>query len=202
MKALIVVDLQNDFLEDGALAVPDSNKIIPIINEIQPYFDLVVATQDWHPHNHQSFVTEHPNHHTYDLIDLHGLPQVLWPVHCVQNTAGADFSTDWDSKCVEAIFRKGMDSTVDSYSGFFDNGKRKNTGLTAYLLGRQIKEVYIAGLAADFCVYYSAMDAVTAGFKTYFLNFATQAISDAGLEEAKAVMIEKGITIINDKAAL
>ncbi|MCP1994265.1 bifunctional nicotinamidase/pyrazinamidase [Flavobacterium sp. HSC-61S13] len=202
MKALIVVDLQNDFLEDGALAVPDSNKIIPIINEIQPYFDLVVATQDWHPHNHQSFVTEHAHHNTYDLIDLHGLPQVLWPVHCVQNTPGADFSTAWDSKCVEAIFRKGMDRTIDSYSGFFDNGKRKDTGLTAYLVGRQIKEVYIAGLAADFCVYYSAMDAVAAGFKTYFLNFATQAISEAGLEEARSMMIEKGITIINDKAAL
>ncbi|WP_430613287.1 bifunctional nicotinamidase/pyrazinamidase [Flavobacterium sp. JP2137] len=202
MKALIVVDLQNDFLEGGALAVSDSDKIIPMINEIQPYFDLVVATQDWHPPHHQSFASEHPGHHVFDLIDLHGLPQVLWPVHCVQNTPGAAFSTQWDSRVVEAIFRKGMDKTVDSYSGFFDNGKRKDTGLAAYLLGRGVTQVYVAGLAADFCVYYSAMDAVDAGFKTYFLDFATQAISQQALEEAKVEMIKKGIQILNAKEAL
>lgn len=202
MKALIVVDLQNDFLEGGALAVPDGNKIIPSINEIQSYFDLVVATQDWHPDNHQSFVSEHPDHKLFDLIDLNGLSQVLWPVHCVQNTAGAAFSTAWDSNCVEAIFRKGMDRTVDSYSGFFDNGQRKDTGLTAYLVGRQVTEVYIAGLAADFCVYYSAMDAAAAGFKTYFLNFATQAISQEGLAKAKTAMIDAGIKIVNAKEEL
>ncbi len=196
MKALIVVDLQNDFLEGGALAVKNSNRIIPIVNEIQPYFDLVVATQDWHPQNHQSFITQHRDYKTYDCIDLNGLSQVLWPVHCVQNSVGAAFSTSWDSGPVEAIFRKGMDKTTDSYSGFFDNGKRKDTGLTAYLKERGITEVYLAGLAADYCVYFSAMDAATAGFKTYFLNFATQAISEQGLDEAKITMVQHGIKII------
>lgn len=202
MKALIVVDLQNDFLEGGALAVQDSAKIIPIINEIQPYFDLVVATQDWHPQDHQSFVSQHPDKEIYEEINLNGLKQVLWPDHCVQGTYGADFSTAWNSNPVEAVFRKGMDKTIDSYSGFFDNGHRKDTGLVAYLRGRGITEVYIAGLAADYCVYYSAMDAVAAGFRTFFLNFATQAISQQGLEDAKAVMINNGIQLLNEKEAL
>lgn len=202
MKALLVVDLQNDFLPGGALAVQNGDLIIDQINQIQEQFDLIVATQDWHPKAHQSFASEHPEHKVFDEISLHGLNQVLWPDHCVQGTKGADFSSKWESNKVQAIFRKGMDPRVDSYSGFYDNGSKNPTALAGYLKDKQVQRLYICGLAADFCVYYSARDAVKLGFDTYFLAFATQAISEPGYEKALAHLQELGVTIIKTQQDL
>ncbi|MEK6450554.1 MULTISPECIES: bifunctional nicotinamidase/pyrazinamidase [unclassified Myroides] len=202
MKALLVVDLQYDFLPGGSLAVADGDKIIDVINDIQPNFDLIVATQDWHPTNHKSFAVQHPTHQLFDVIDLNGIPQVLWPEHCVQGTKGAEFTSAWDNNKVAAIFRKGMNVEVDSYSGFYDNNKLSNTGLLGYLKDKNISELYICGLAAEFCVYFTAKDAKEAGIDTYFLDFATKPITAEGLVQAKATMQELGINIIEDKKDL
>ena len=196
MTALLVVDLQYDFLPDGALAVQEGDLIIPKINAIQDRFDLIVATQDWHPLDHQSFASQHQGKNPYDEIELQGQPQVLWPDHCVQGTTGAAFSNAWDSAKVAAIFRKGMNKQIDSYSGFYDNNKVDSTGLLGYLNEQQVTEVYVCGLAAEFCVFYTARDAQKAGFKTYFLDFATKPISPVGLEQAKTEMIQQGIVVV------
>ncbi|MGG5578374.1 bifunctional nicotinamidase/pyrazinamidase [Myroides sp. C15-4] len=197
MKALLVVDLQVDFLPHGALAVQDGDLIIPVINAIQDRFDLIVATQDWHPLDHQSFASQHQGKNQYDVIELQGIPQVLWPDHCVQGTAGAAFSNAWNSTQVAAIFRKGMNKHIDSYSGFYDNNKVNTTGLLGYLKDKQVTEVYVCGLAAEFCVFYTARDAKEAGFKTYFLDFATKPISQAGLEQAKVELLKQEITVVS-----
>lgn len=196
MKALVVVDLQYDFLPGGTLAVNKGDEIIPIINDIQSSFDLVVATQDWHPANHKSFASQHKGKQLFDVIDLNGIPQVLWPDHCVQGTKGSQFSKEWQSEKVTAIFRKGTNVEVDSYSGFYDNNKKDKTGLLGFLKEKEVTQVYVCGLAADYCVYYTAIDAKNAGFDTYFLNFATKAISETGLQQAKEDMLKKGIVVI------
>ena len=177
MKTLIIVDVQNDFLEGGALAVPDGNAIIPVVNQIQKDYDLVIATQDWHPFHHKSFAREHNGKREFETIELNGLPQVLWPAHCVQGTFGAEFHPDLEMNKVEAIFRKGMDREIDSYSGFYDNGKLKDTGLLGYLKGRNVKEISVCGLAADYCVFYTAMDALASGFQTEIILEAVRPIN-------------------------
>lgn len=192
MKSLIVVDIQNDFLEDGSLAVSGGNEVIPIINQLQNDFDLIVATQDWHPIHHKSFAKNHNGRKEFELIDLNGLPQVLWPEHCVQGSFGAEFHKDLDSDKIEAIFRKGMNPEIDSYSGFFDNGKRKNTGLFGYLKDRNVSEVFVCGLAADYCVYFTANDALDLGFKTTIIENATKPIDDENWEKLKSDFIQKG----------
>lgn len=202
MKALLVVDLQNDFLPHGALAVPQSDGIVSLINNVQEAFDCIVATQDWHPQYHQSFASQHPEHQVFDKIVLHGQDQVLWPDHCVQGTEGADFSPLWNSDRVQAVFRKGMDERIDSYSGFYDNGHAHSTGLSGYLKELGVKEVFIAGLAADFCVYYTALDAQSEGFKTYYLEFATCAIHNDTYQAAKIKMKQEGIVLVNTKEEL
>lgn len=202
MKALLVVDLQVDFLPNGALAVKEGDVIIPYINAIQDRFDLIVATQDWHPLDHQSFASQHLNQHVYDVVELHGIPQVLWPDHCVQGTEGAAFSQAWKSNSVAAVFRKGMNKQVDSYSGFYDNNKIDSTGLLGFLKDKQVTEVYVCGLAAEFCVFYTAMDAKNAGFETYFLDFATKPITMEGLQQAKAKLIENNVVIVNESEEL
>lgn len=192
MKALIIVDIQYDFLPGGSLAVSKGDEIIPIINQIQTDYDLIVATQDWHPANHQSFASQHPDKNAFDLIELDGLEQVLWPDHCVQESRGAQLSEALDSRRIEAIFRKGSNPRIDSYSGFFDNGKKKNTGLTGYLKDRQVTEVHVCGLAADFCVYYTAMDALSEGFSSAIISKAAKAIDKGGLIEKKNVFVKQG----------
>src|SRR3954468_12732007 len=152
MNALIIVDVQNDFVPGGALPVPEGDKVLPVINNLQPKFDLVVATQDWHPASHGSFAANHPGKKPGDVIQLKGLPQILWPVHCVQNTTGAAFVPTLDAKRIAKVFPKGTDPQVDSYSGFFDNGRQKATGLAEYLKQRGVTELYIVGLATDYCV--------------------------------------------------
>jgi nicotinamidase/pyrazinamidase len=178
MNALIIVDVQNDFLPGGALPVKDGDTIIPVINDLQNKFDLVVATQDWHPADHKSFASSHPGKKVFEEIILDGLPQVLWPDHCVQQTFGAEFSTALDTKKIEAIFRKGMDKNIDSYSGFFDNGKKKSTGMADYLKGRGTTSIYVCGLAADYCVYFTALDGLELGFQSTIITDATKAIDE------------------------
>lgn len=178
MKALIIVDVQNDFLEGGRLAVPHGKEVIPVINQIQKDYELIVATQDWHPPHHKSFAAEHADRKPFEQIELNGLPQVLWPVHCVQGSFGSEFHPELNTNKVEAIFRKGMDAEIDSYSGFYDNGKRKNTGMYGYLKDRNVTEVTICGLAADYCVYYTAKDALSLGFRANIALDATRPIDN------------------------
>ncbi|MCW3110241.1 MAG: bifunctional pyrazinamidase/nicotinamidase [Segetibacter sp.] len=200
MKALLLIDIQNDFIPGGSLAVPGGDEVIPAANHIQSYFDLIIATQDWHPVNHKSFASNHEGRNVFEEIDLNGLNQVLWPDHCVQGSRGAEFSKDLSMNKVEAIFRKGTDSAIDSYSGFYDNGHRKSTALAEYLRGKQVTEVYIAGLAADYCVYYTAKDAIEEGFTTYIIENAVRAISEVGFKKAKEEVVRKGGKMINSSS--
>ncbi|MBC5994494.1 bifunctional nicotinamidase/pyrazinamidase [Pontibacter cellulosilyticus] len=202
MKALLLIDIQNDFIPGGALAVPEGDQIIPLVNQLQQQFDLIVATQDWHPAHHKSFASNHENKQPFDVTELHGMEQVLWPDHCIQGTTGAAFAPQLDMHKVEAIFRKGMNPEIDSYSGFYDNGRLKSTSLTDYLRGKQVQEVYLAGLAADYCVYFSAKDALHEGFKVCFIEDATRPISAEGFEQAKADILSKGGSIIQSSLLL
>lgn len=192
MKALIIVDVQNDFLPGGALAVANGDEILELINRIQSKYDLVVATQDWHPNNHKSFASQHLAKNVFEQIELNGLNQTLWPDHCVQGTNGAAISTSLNTDRIEAIFRKGMDRYIDSYSGFFDNGKLKNTGLHGYLQSRNIDEVHVCGLAADFCVYFTAQDALDLGYKTAIISKGTKAIDKDGYMKKKELFMQSG----------
>lgn len=199
MKALLIIDIQNDFLENGSLEVKDSNAIIPLVNKIQTKFDVVVATQDWHPATHKSFATNHEDKQPFEEIDLNGLPQVLWPNHCVQGTFGAEFHTHLNTKSIQAIFRKGTDIEVDSYSGFYDNDKRNSTGLHGFLTELQVTEVYVCGLAADYCVFYTAKDAANLGYKTFVIEDAIKYISEENYLKCKNEMNVLGIEIIESK---
>ena len=159
------------------MAVPEGDQIIPIVNKLQPAFDLVVMTQDYHPADHGSFASNHPGHNLYDIIDLNGLPQVLWPDHCVQNTPGSEFPIHLSIQRVDKIFPKGTDPDIDSYSGFFDNGRKKATGLGDYLKRKGVSEVYVCGLATDYCVKFTALDAISLGFKTFLIEDATRGVN-------------------------
>jgi nicotinamidase/pyrazinamidase len=196
MKALLIVDIQNDFLPNGALAVPEGDQIIPVVNSIIEKFPLVVATQDWHPANHGSFASTHPGKQPFDMGELSGMPQVLWPDHCVQGSDGAAFSNKLNTNALEAIIRKGTDAAIDSYSGFFDNGKLKSTGLADYMKGRGVDEVYIVGLAADYCVGFTALDAIEAGFKVFVVEDATRPIDPQGWMKMQADIKSKGGNIL------
>lgn len=196
MKALLLIDIQNDFVPGGSLAVPGGDAVVALANQLQPRFGLVAATQDWHPAGHGSFASTHPGRQPFEQGELHGLPQTLWPDHCVQGSAGAEFVAGLDQHRIEAIFRKGTNPTIDSYSGFFDNGHRKSTGLADYLRGRGITDVYLAGLAADFCVYFSALDALQEGFAVCFVEDATRAISAEGYQQARADLAQRGARFV------
>ncbi len=202
MKALLIVDIQNDFLPGGALAVPAGDEIIETVNALQACFPLVVATQDWHPAGHGSFASAHEGKKPFEMGTLGGIEQVLWPDHCVQATMGAEITVALSQKAIEATFRKGTDPGIDSYSAFFDNEKLKDTGLGAYLKGRNVTQVFIAGLAGDFCVAYSALDALELGFRTYVLEDATRPIDPEGFEKMKKAITEKGGKIIHSAAIL
>ena len=165
-SCLILVDLQNDFMPGGALAVPRGDEVLAVANRLAPKFDYVVASQDWHPPDHRSFASQHPCGKAGDVIDLDGLDQVLWPDHCVQGSNGAEFHKDLDLGCVDAVFQKGTDRNIDSYSTFYDNAHRRSTGLGAHLRGRGLKAVWMFGLATDYCVRFSALDAVSLGLTT------------------------------------
>lgn len=197
MIALLIVDVQKDFLPSGALAVPEGDAVIPVINKLQDCFELVVATQDWHPAHHGSFASRHEGKKIYDVIDLKGLDQILWPDHCVQATPGAEFADDLRQERIEAIFRKGMEEDIDTYSGFFDNGHRKSTGLSDYLKGRNVDEIYIAGLAGDVCAYYTVLDGLKEGFTTHLVIDATRPVNvqKDDFDKALAHMQKEGARI-------
>lgn len=185
MKTLIIVDVQNDFMPGGALEVKEGDHIVPVINKMLPKFDLVVATQDWHPQNHKSFAINHPGKKEFEVIELNGLEQKLWPPHCVQGTPGADFHPKLEMKPVEAIFRKGMDIEIDSYSGFYDNGRKRSTGLKGFLKEKGATDLYFCGLAADICVYFTLMDALKEGFEVSLVKDAAIPLQKESYEQVK-----------------
>lgn len=201
MKTFIIIDMQNDFCPGGALAVQEGDKIIPLINLLQNKFDLVVATQDWHPKTHKSFASNHPGKAVFDVITLDGLTQVLWPDHCVQGTKGALLVDELEKNRIEKIIQKGTDMNIDSYSGFFDNGHKKATGLDEYLKLRKADEIYLAGLATDFCVKFTALDAVKLGYKTHVIIDACRGVNINAGDADKAIreMADNGIKIVNSK---
>ena len=187
MKCLILVDIQNDFLPGGALAVPDGDQVIPVVNSLQSRFSLIVATQDWHPANHGSFAASHTGKKPFEQIDLNGLPQTLWPVHCVQNTAGAALAPGLTQDRIAKIFQKGTDSGIDSYSGFFDNGHRKSTGLGEWLKEQNVSEVFVCGLATDYCVKFTALDARKLGLDVTLIEDGCRGVELKAGDVARAV---------------
>ena len=186
MNALILVDLQNDFLPGGALAVPHGDEVVPLADRLQQRFDLVVATKDWHPSDHGSFAANHPGKKPGDRIILDGIEQILWPVHCVQNTHGAEFAPSFDTSRIAHIFHKGTERNIDSYSTFFDNAHRRHTGLAHYLEKRGIKNIYLMGLALDYCVKYSTLDARHLGLNTYVIVDGCR-----GIELSRAISVAR-----------
>lgn len=202
MKALIIVDVQNDFLPGGSLAVPGGDKIIDPINQIQDGFELVVLTQDWHPQNHKSFASNNAGSKPFDVIRLNNMQQTLWPDHCVQGTHGATFSSLLDTNKAEAIFRKGTNPEMDSYSAFFDNGHLRSTGLADYLRGKKVRQVYLTGLCGDICVFYSGMDGLNEGFETYIVGDGTCPLDKAAYIETSKAFVQKGGRMILSKDIL
>jgi nicotinamidase/pyrazinamidase len=189
---LLVIDVQNDFCPGGALAVPDGQTVVPVINRLATRFRHAVLTQDWHPPDHQSFASAHPGRPPFSPIEMPYGAQTLWPDHCVQGTAGADFHPDLEVRCAELILRKGFRASIDSYSAFFENDRTTPTGLGGYLTERGFRRVVLAGLATDYCVAYSAIDAARLGFDVVLIPDACRAIDLAGslaraLEQMQAV---------------
>ena len=197
--ALIVVDIQNDFLPGGALAVPRGDETVAIANRLMPLFPTVVLTADWHPADHSSFASQHAGKSPYDVVPMPYGNQVLWPDHCVAGTSGADFAAGLETVRAHAVIRKGTDKNCDSYSGFLAADRKTPTGLAGYLKSRGVTTVFVCGLATDFCVAWTAQGAAAAGFKTYLIEDASRAIDAggslaaamAGLKTAEVGVIEK-----------
>jgi nicotinamidase/pyrazinamidase len=165
MRTLLLVDLQNDFLPGGALAVPEGDQVVPVANRLISHFRLVVASKDWHPADHGSFASQHPGHRVGEIVDLDGLEQILWPDHCIQGSPGADFAPALRQDGIRALFPKGTDPRIDSYSALYDNGHRRSTGLVEYLRAQGVVELDIMGLATDYCVKFTVLDATASGFR-------------------------------------
>ena len=194
--ALLVVDVQNDFCPGGALAVPGGGEVVPVVNRLAERFRHVLLTQDWHPPGHGSFASAHPGKKPFETVELYYGTQVLWPDHCVQQTAGAHFHRDLAIARAELIIRKGFDPAIDSYSAFFENDRKTPTGLSGYLRTRGFRRVFLAGLATDFCVHSSAVDGAALGFDIVVLEDGCRAIDLAGsLGAAKAAMAKAGVTL-------
>lgn len=202
--ALIIVDMQNDFAPGGAIPTPGGDEITSVINALQDQFDLVVATQDWHPAEHGSFASQHAEHEAGDVIELNGLRQELWPDHAVQNTRGAELLDSLDTSRIERVFQKGTNPEVDSYSGFYDNGRRGDTGLAAYLESESVTHVTVVGLALDYCVKFTALDAVDAGLTTSLVVDASKAVNLQSGDGDRAIeaMREAGVEIVRSSALL
>lgn len=203
-SALILVDLQNDFFPQGSLGVPGALAIFPLANDIQSYFHLIVATKDWHPKDHGSFVTMHPGHKLYDVVDLNGVPQILWPPHCIQDTPGAEFHPLLQTEKINKIIHKGTNPKIDSYSTFFDNAHMRHTGLAAYLQEKKVTDVFLMGLATDYCVLYSTLDALKLGFNTYVIVDGCFGINEhpGDIDEALKKMQETGAYLINSDSIM
>ena len=198
--ALIVVDIQNDFLPGGALAVPRGDETVAIANRLMPLFSTVVLTADWHPADHSSFASQHTGKSPYDVVPMPYGNQVLWPEHCVAGTSGADFAAGLETVRAHAVIRKGTDKNCDSYSGFLAADRKTPTGLAGYLKSRGVTTVFVCGLATDFCVAWTAQDASAAGFKTYLIEDASRAIDAGGsLAAAMAGLKTAGVGVIEKK---
>ncbi len=203
MNALIVVDTQNDFCPGGSLAVPDGDKVVPVINKLAETFEQIIHTQDWHPAGHHSFASSHSGKEPFDQIEMPYGRQVLWPDHCIQGSRGAEFHPDLDTNRSQLILRKGFRKEIDSYSGFYENDHKTVTGLAGYLNERGIKTLYITGLAADFCVKWTALDACKEGFRVHVIEDAVRGLDvDGSLDQAWKEMIQAGAQISNSESLL
>lgn len=200
MKALLIVDVQNDFCPGGALGVPDGDSIIPAINKLSESFDHVIQTQDWHPGGHSSFASSHAGKKPYDTIEMPYGEQVLWPDHCIQGSKGAEFHPKLNTTQSELIIRKGFRKEIDSYSAFYENDDNTQTGLTGYLHDRGINELYVVGLATDFCVKWSVIDGCKEGFSVSVVQDAVKGIDiDGSVEQAWKEMKEAGAQITSSQ---
>ena len=197
MKALLLIDIQNDFLPGGALAVANGNEVVSVANRLMHEYDLVVATQDWHPEDHGSFASQHPGHDVGEVVVLDGLDQILWPDHCVQGTSGAEFAPELNTADIDYVIQKGTDRNIDSYSGFFDNARRKATGMESYLREKDVDEVHVMGLATDYCVKCTALDAIELGLKTVLIIDGCRGVEleTGNVERAVADMQTAGVQI-------
>lgn len=205
-SALVIVDVQNDFCEGGALEVKKSNSIIPIINSLvkSDKFNLIVVTKDWHPKNHKSFASNHFNKNVYDVITLNKINQVLWTNHCVQKTKGARLHKNLSLSKSYFTIKKGQNPEIDSYSGFYDNDHKTSTGLAEHLKKKKINKVYIVGLATDYCVKFTALDSISEGFTTYLIKDAVKGVNVKKGDEKQAFeeMRNAGVNIIFSKSIL
>ncbi len=196
LKTLILVDVQNDFIPGGSLEVPGGDRIIEPVNRVMDRFQLVVATQDWHPRDHVSFASNHQGKEPFEVINLHGMEQTLWPDHCVQGSMGAELHSGLEQDRIEAVIRKGMDREIDSYSAFYDNAHLKTTGLAGYLREKGVVDIYFGGLAADICVYFTIKDAVKEGFTATVIEDAVRAIDDEAYGKLKQELQDKGVRFV------
>lgn len=195
---LIVIDVQNDFCPGGALAVERGDEVVPLINKLSAEFEHVILTQDWHPAGHLSFASAHPGKQVFESIDMDYGPQTLWPDHCVQGSSGAEFHSDLDTDGVQMIIRKGFRKSIDSYSAFYENDHSTPTGLTGYLRTRGFTHVFMAGLATDYCVAYSAIDARREGFDVVVIETACRAIDlEGSLSKALNDMKQAGVSVVD-----
>ncbi|MGJ4912306.1 bifunctional nicotinamidase/pyrazinamidase [Bradyrhizobium sp. SZCCHNR1015] len=198
---LLIIDVQNDFCPGGALAVADGDAVVPVINRLSRMFDHVVLTQDWHPAGHSSFASSHPGKAPFESVTMPYGPQTLWPDHCIQGTPGAAFHAELATDKAQLIIRKGFRAAIDSYSAFFENDKTTPTGLAGYLRERGLKRVFLVGLATDFCVHYSAVDARRLGFAAIVVDNACRGIDLGGsMAAAKAQGAEAGVERIAELA--
>ncbi|TDK38844.1 bifunctional nicotinamidase/pyrazinamidase [Rhizobium deserti] len=206
MKALLLVDIQNGFCPGGNLAVPHGDEIVPVANRLieEGGYDVIVASQDWHPANHGSFASQHPGSKPFEMGELSGRPQVMWPDHCVQETADAEFHPDLNTDAIDYVQQKGENPAVDSYSAFRDNDQAALTGLAGYLTAQQVTELDICGLATDYCVKFSALDAVDMlpGIRVRLIKDASRGIDPEGVKQALAEMQAKGIDVVSSSAIL
>lgn len=204
MQALILVDIQNDFLPGGALAVPDGDLVVPVANRLQKRFSRVIATRDWHPADHGSFADNHPGKVPGEQIFLGGQPQILWPVHCVQGTHGAELAPGLETEKISRIFFKGIDPGVDSYSAFFDNAAMRSTGLGEYLQEIGVRRVVLLGLATDYCVKFSALDALRLGFETLVVEDGCRGVNlePQDAQRALEAMREAGAKLVHSTELL
>jgi nicotinamidase-related amidase len=200
-RVLLIIDVQNDFCPGGSLAVEEGDAVVPVINAIMPLFHRVVATQDWHPPDHVSFASSHPGHKPLDLIDAGGIGQVLWPDHCVQATRGAELHPRLEAGRIELVLRKGLRRNLDSYSAFFENDRRTDTGLRYYLKGLGTREIYLCGLATDYCVLASAVDARKLGFRVTLVRDACRGVDHpkGSVQEALATMEKAGVIMMESR---
>lgn len=199
MRALILVDIQNDFCPKGALAVPDGDAVVPVANKLIEQFEMAVATQDWHPPNHKSFASQNDGISIGACFKLNGIDQIAWPDHCIAGSRGAEFRSDLNTEKIGKVIRKGQSPEIDSYSGFFDNDHRTATGLGDYLKSKNVKQVYVLGLATDYCVKFTALDAIKLGFETSLIVDGCRGVdlNPKDVEKAIETMQDAGVTIVS-----